>query len=682
MFLRVYLQPIKSFVWLHRWDVAVALLLLAVAAATRLTDLGTFLTADEKNWMGRSYEFIRAFKDWRFNDMLQTTHPGVTTLWLSGIAITLKLLVSGIPFSFRHLIYFVTAAQFPVALVNALAVPVLYVLLRLLLRRRLPAVFAAIFIALDPLFIGYSRVVHVDALLASFVFLAALATLLYAEQGYARRWLLISSVLGGLALLTKVPAVFLLPFFWLVVMVYGGRAVFRWAFVRERLRDFLLWTLIAGLLFVTLWPAILWVPNPEGNVLVLKRDISQAALTPHHMVEEYTLDGSFYLTTLLTKVSPVIQALVVLALVGLFARGPQRRIVFLLVAYTFFFVLMMTLGAKKGDRYILPVFPALDVLAAYGVVFCSSWVSRVLRWDEHRHGVSLTLLIGGVVVVYLAAVVFMYHPYTIAYRNPLPPEGIGQELGWGEGLEQVAAWLNEHAPDAVVASWYPEELGAYTSAQVAHINAHEQSKVRYIVLYRNMFGRAPDHPANDFIDLYYTKRDPVYVAHVAGKEFAWVYEKPVYERVVGELVFDKQVGQELVVEHDHVAGVEVLFATYSGAAQRGAVEVTVRDGRDGPVLYQERVPVEDLEDNGWLRVVFPEDGILPRDTFFVSVAAEDTLTDDAPTVRYTTQYEHRAAPVFFFDRGVWTAKDGDLGVRVLYRVGEEFVTEDETRLLQ
>src|SRR3990167_9396247 len=64
------------------------------------------------------------------------------------------------------------------------------------------------------------------------------------------------------------------------------------------------------------------------------------------------------------------------------------------------------------------------------------------------------------------------------------------------------------------ASWYPEELDVYTNGPVAHINSHLQNQVRFVVLYRNMFGREPSHYANDFIDEYYKKMEPVFVVKV------------------------------------------------------------------------------------------------------------------------------------------------------------------------
>lgn len=649
------LKKIKTWLKENRADAWIMLGLFLLAAVPRIWGLGAFLTADEKNWMGRSYEFIRAVKDLRFNDTLQTTHPGVTTLWIVGLAITAKSWLVHVPFSYQNLIYFVKAAQFPIALLNALAIPVMYLFLRKLFMKprfatpeeqatastsgvfltgRFFPLLASLFIALDPFLIGHSRVAHVDALLASFMFLAALSTMIYAREWYKRSWLITSAVLTALAILTKAPAVFLVPFWWLVV------------FPAKRFRDFALWLVVISVLFVTLWPAMLFVPDPKGNVLLLKRDLGAATVTPHDTNEEYTLEANHYLATLLARTTSVTLAFSGLAVVWLLAKIPMTKSQgpiksqWFLVAYVSFFIVMMTLVAKKGDRYILPVFPALDVLAAFGIGFLGRY-RRVL---------------GVVAVMYLALVVWSYHPYAIAYSNPLFRDNLSQELGWGEGLEQVAHWLNQNHPATVVASWYSEELAAFTTAHVAHIQAHEQSKVQYVVLYRNMFGRTPDHYANNFIDEYYKKRQPVFIAQVVGKEFAWVYEKWTFPRIVGELVPGKRVSQEITVTYDNLVGLDLMIANYSGKAKSGDLIVA------SPGIHTWKIPISEIQDDRWLTLHLPEPLHLSGQKISVEIFAEGTQPGNAPTVR---------------------ANKERLAIRLRFAVGDgQEATEEDTRLLQ
>ncbi|MBI3251604.1 MAG: phospholipid carrier-dependent glycosyltransferase, partial [Candidatus Andersenbacteria bacterium] len=490
---------------LYKFDVLAVGVLFFLAGVPRLYGLGAFLTADEKNWIGRSYEFVRAFKDFRFNEMLQTTHPGVTTLWLVGVSVAATIGFRHIPFASQNLRHFVVPAQLPAALLNTLAVPAMYLLLRKLLPGRLVPFLAAALVALDPFIIGYSRVAHVDALLMSFLWLAALSMLCWANQLYDRRYLVLGGVLSGLAILTKVPAIFILPFLGLILLVTRPDFIrHRW-WLHNRGRDAAAYLLLIAVMVVFIWPALLFVPNPQGNVLTLKRDYVDAALIPHDMTENYSLNVWHYPAALLARATPQVQFFalvlgVMLAWELLASRlrpgfqlaalaGINRRTLWLFWLYIFFFMVMMTLGAKKGDRYILPVWPALDTLGALGVVLFArgayGWMEQLVKKQikrlegSRRHLLQsiVAIVFGFLVLADLARVIGAYHPYEIAYSNPLFPDNLSQELGWGEGLDQVGAWLTSHAPEAVVASWYPEELRAYTSARVIHINGHEQNQV-------------------------------------------------------------------------------------------------------------------------------------------------------------------------------------------------------------
>ena len=678
---------------LYKLDVLAVGVLLVLAGWPRLFGLGVFLTADEKNWIGRSYEFVRAFKDFRFNEMLQTTHPGVTTLWVVGAAVAATIGFKHIPFASQNLRHFVVPAQLPVALLNTLAVPAMYVLLRKLLPGRLMPFLAAALVALDPFIIGYSRVAHVDALLMSFLWLAALSMLSYANHLYDRRYLVIGSVFSGLAILTKVPAIFIVPFLGLILLLTRPDFIRHRSWLHHRGRDGAAFLLFIAVMVVFIWPALLFVPNPQGNVLTLKRDYVDAALIPHDMTEDYSLNVWHYPAALLARATPVVQffalilcAILMWELVGSRVRpgftlaalaGINRRTVWLFLLYIMFFTLMMTLGAKKGDRYILPIWPALDTLAAVGI-FAAVSSSKYQVVSKLKH--LLVPAVGVAVLLWLAITVYRYHPYEIAYSNPLFSDNLSQELGWGEGLDQVGAWLTANAPEVVVASWYPEELRAYTSARVIHINGHEQNQVQYVVLYHNMFGRSPDHWANNFIDEYYKKREPVFVAHVAGKEFAWVYKKKIFERVVGELVPGAYVRAEVRPQATALAGVEIMGATYSGRARQGTITLGLISQKDGAGIGEWVLPVSELKDTGWTRFLLP----IPIDVagdLSLKISGQGTLAGAAPTIRYTAP---AALPSSFIvtHNGEETAQAGDLAVRLIYGRDGRLATDDDTKLLE
>lgn len=661
----------------HKVDVYIVLALFLLALLPRVLDLGTFLTADEKTWIGRSYEFIRAFKDLRFNDMLQTTHPGVTTLWAVGTTVTAKMVASSIPFTNALLFHFVKSSQFSVALLNTLAIPGMYALLRLVFKRRDIPLLSALLLSLNPLLIGYSRVVHVDALLGSFLTLAVLASIMYARS-LTRGYLIASAVLSCLALLTKFPAVFIFPFILFALTVFHGKKMLSISFLKDRSRDALIWILFVVLLILIIWPALLWVPNPVGNVLQLKRDISVAAATPHDMNEDYTLNAHHYPAAILDRSHPIALLGGAIGLIGIAVSLYKRKVskeAFLVATYFIGFIVMMTLGAKKGDRYIIPAFFALDVLTAYGIF----WFISLFKGEKRQK--NGTYVAYGVSVMYLLFVVVSYHPYAIAYSNPLFPDNLSQELGWGEGLDQVATWLNANHPNATVASWYPGELGAFTTATVLHINAHQQNQVQFIVLYNNMFGREPSHYANDFIDEYYTKWKPVFTVQVAGKEYAWVYEKPSYGKTVGDLDDSMIAIQEVVVDHEQFQGMSILPATRFGEAKTGVLTVAVSKTLNGTPLFTQRISLGDIPDAAWYLLDVPGNlNIQKGQHLFISMRV---VGGSAPyaSIRYTPDAV-RSTPVYISRTGNAadaTQKPGSLGVQLHY-MGTDGKTANELQV--
>ncbi|MBI3251687.1 MAG: hypothetical protein HYZ62_02115 [Candidatus Andersenbacteria bacterium] len=435
------------------------------------------------------------------------------------------------------------------------------------------------------------------------------------------------------------------------------------------------------------------MPNPQGNVLTLKRDYVDAALIPHDMTENYSLNVWHYPAALLARATPPVQFFALVACLALLwelagSRGlhgyrlealgrMNRRTLWLFLLYIIFFILMMTIGAKKGDRYILPVWPALDTLAACGLFAA---VSSIKYQAVGKLKYLLAPAVGAGVLLWLAITVSRYHPYEISYSNPLFPDNLSQELGWGEGLDQVGAWLTAHAPEAVVASWYPEELRAYTSARVIHINGHEQNQVRYVVLYHNMFGRSADHYANDFIDEYYKKKEPVFVAHVAGKEFAWVYEKKTFERVVGELISGVHVGMQKKLQATPLAGVEIMGATYSGRAQLGVIKLSLLSRKDGVIIGEWALPVQELKDTGWTRFLLATPADIAG-SVYVTISAQGTRAGAAPTIRYT----RRAAAVSafeFMENGQETNLPGTVAARLIYGRNGNLATDDDAKLLK
>ncbi len=91
----------------------------------------------------------------------------------------------------------------------------------------------------------------------------------------------------------------------------------------------------------------------------------------------------FYPMILALRTTPVTLVGLLLALaLAVPRRGPAasgRHTVWALWAFVLWFGLILSLGGKKFDRYLLPIFPVVDLLAAWGWVTALGWVSQRLR---------------------------------------------------------------------------------------------------------------------------------------------------------------------------------------------------------------------------------------------------------------------------------------------------------------
>jgi 4-amino-4-deoxy-L-arabinose transferase-like glycosyltransferase len=392
-----------------------ALLLFLLALIPRLPGLRVFLTSDEPNsvyWA--SSQFVEGLLKGDLSLTYWHFYPGVTMSWVETLGLAVSWLLARLSggttetlaqFVRRPILDLILAVRLPHALLAAGGVAGLYLLARRLLGHR-TALLGALFIALDPFYLAHSRVAHGDAPVTVFMGLSMLAFLVYlqgtspdstqkafrAEEGRAakgRSWLILSAVMGALAALTKAPGPFMVLFVvmvalgdWLLGSWHGHRPDRRLA--RRWLADLALWGGVAALLFVVLWPAM-WI-NPVGTLLRMLDEtfgkveeghlvffMEQPTLNPGPWFYPYVI--SFRLTpiTLIGAVlSAVFIALRSLALVRKIDEESEFPSRYIAAALLWFYVISLllfgNLSPKKQDRYLLPLLPILDVLAAFSYV--------------------------------------------------------------------------------------------------------------------------------------------------------------------------------------------------------------------------------------------------------------------------------------------------------------------------
>jgi dolichyl-phosphate-mannose--protein O-mannosyl transferase len=173
-------------------DLVTYITLFALAVIPRLSQLDHFLMVDENLWYERSIAFTKGLVQGQWSQTAQTGHPGVTTMWAGAIGLALSYLQTGMsdrPFQdFVNQMATQTATlerlrwlRLPLAILSGLIIVVAYSLVRHLVDTW-PAILGAVLMALEPLFLAHSRVLHHDSPAAIFSLLGILGWLLYMKS--------------------------------------------------------------------------------------------------------------------------------------------------------------------------------------------------------------------------------------------------------------------------------------------------------------------------------------------------------------------------------------------------------------------------------------------------------------------------------------------------------------------
>jgi hypothetical protein len=505
-------------------------LLIAMAAfVPRLLNLGDFVTHDEAAfWLQRSETFLRALREGDFAATAISTHPGVTTMWLGSAGILLRESLATLNlWQVESFADNLTLLRLPVVLMHSCCILIGYHMLQRLFSQSI-AVLAALFWALDPFIIGYSRLLHVDALAGSFATLSLLAACVFCFRSPTWGYLLISALTAGLAILSKSPLIVLIP----VIIVAGWVATQRVQDLPFRRVPMLLtWLAVLAATIVLGWPA-LW-SDPQQALHNIRVGVEVEGGNPHATGnfflgrEDLAPGWQFYPTALALRLTPLTMlGLGALGVALLWRRSPwlAEQFDWRVLAICALFVLLMIAGLswfpKKFNRYLVPVFPALTILAAVGWValigLLGIWKPRMLRMGTSMLGI-------------LALVnCFSWFPYYLtAYNQLLGGAQTGTatfQSGWGEGMEQVANWLNRQ-PDITgvqVASTRTETLQPYLRGGVQALTPGEQlsEQVGYVVVYLR---DAQTRPVTPF-DRFFVHQEPVHTVTINDVPYAWIYQ--------------------------------------------------------------------------------------------------------------------------------------------------------------
>jgi hypothetical protein len=511
----------------------VALLLFLVALAPRLPGLDLFLTTDEPHFIvAAGGDVLAALLQGNLHQTYWHFYPGVTLSWLNISGITGQYvfeMMSGteLPplaeYAYGEVLSLLVAVRLPYVLLTAAFVPAMYLLARQLLPQR-TALLGSLFVALDPFFLAHSRVAHGDAPTTVFMTCSALAFLVYLQRKHGQLpYLIASAVLGALAALTKTPG----PFIALFII---GVTFFYYSPNYVPIRPLIIWGFVSLAVFILLWPAM-WV-DPFGTVRRMGVETFGKVEAGHlvYFFGQPTLDPGpwFYPYVIPFRMTPITLLGLPLCLFLYFKKiyRIKKEGQGLLWLFVITLLLFGTLSPKKQDRYLLPLFPFLDLLSAVG------WIGLLgIVYDYAKSlGQFLTPGAAFLLLSFHAAPTITYYPYYLAYFNPLMGGPIRAAettlMGWGEGMEQAAAYLNTrpNAEQLYVASTPSQTLLPYFVGIGENFYTNDVAfRADYVLLYLAQRQRLAPSPE---IVRYFEAQEPEQIIFIQGLPYVQIYRHP------------------------------------------------------------------------------------------------------------------------------------------------------------
>ena len=458
------------------------LLLLVLLIAPRLPKLDSFVTIDEPFWLSVGANYYYALGQREFENTVFEYHPAVTTMWLVTGAFLADFpeyrgLGQGYfdvdknkfdPFllehgkSPMHLLYLSRLFQVEVIALFAL---VIYSLLSKLIGDE-KAIFVTALTSSAPYFLGHSRVLSHEAMVAFFVLASILGMLAYLEDGRKWHYLLVSAASAALAQLTKSSAMAMFPVIGLMLAVssfekYKERGLK--STLIDHLKIFGIWSIELAAVYFVLWPGMWVAPGKMlyevyGNAFSYAFEGARLQVTHELEPSKFSLaaaggTAASFVQNLIWRATPVAWAGIVQAVIFLFMRGQdpfllifKKLVLYLFTAAVMFILLFSLAQGRDSAHYIMASHVSMDAVAALGWCALLGWLG--VRWKLANRAMLRVGSTAALVLLQLGSAL-SYYPYYYTYSNPIMEMISGQTpvSDYGEGFEQAAAYLADK-PDS------------------------------------------------------------------------------------------------------------------------------------------------------------------------------------------------------------------------------------------
>jgi hypothetical protein len=559
--------PKRHYQWLA-W-----LFIIIVVIGPRVLDLDVFYARDELTiWPWADQFALAVWAGDLAGTLTESDYPGIPMFWGQTLFLTLKYNLPALfPNTMVPLDQLFEGRSLDLLaerrLVGGLLVSLQIIAAVWMVRRLFGwpiALLSAILLGLDPFSLTEARVLRLEMISAYFVCLSMLSYFVYFRDRQ-RRWILISGIMAGLGVSSKTSAGLVIPYIWLLLLLdlflsgeskddagsYLATRPYKQVFL-----DGLTWAAGAIGAFWLIWPAM-WVQPITAIQYVFLRGLSQAADRSvwgdnvFFWGQIYPGDPGplFYPVALLFRTTPltwvgVASALILLgrSILNLKRTNSAHRLtwpvfgIILLLGYIILIIVELTFVISKVDRFLLIVFPALNILSAIGLAALMAWAANWLTVrlkQSPQMQLAYTAGLIALVTILQLAVTLPAHPYYFTYWNPL--SGGGQvamkmlPIGVGEGIDQAMDYLNslpktEHSSLICGASrpWCAGKFVGNTLRSATYVSG-DWVTADYASFYISALQRRLN--PTEVVD-FFMAREPLYQVDLGGVTYVWVYDIP------------------------------------------------------------------------------------------------------------------------------------------------------------
>lgn len=454
---------------LNQTKLLLALLLLAITIPSRIIKNDQAFNIDEPWWVISSANFYYAVTHKDFENTYFEYHPGVTNMWIFSTAMQMyfpEYRTFGQGFfdqrkphfeEFLHehgkeTIDLVRYSRYIQAVVLAGLTLVAFYFLSLLVGD-VSAFIALGLVNISPFFLGHSRLMNMEAMLAMFVLVSFLGMQVYLNKERKIFYLIISGLAFGLAQLTKSSSIALLALISLMLLITILKKDEN-AFskkIADAIKIFGVWILSAGMIYFILWPGM-WVDPArmvgevygnafsyafQGGRLDVTEELSPAEFSLENRFDGLTLYLTYWSsgTTFVTWLGLLFASFIFFDKEKISAIK-KSTILYLLMLASLFVLIFGLVQGRNHAHYMMSSFVALDVIA--GIGWGRLWLVGQNQFPRLKEA-SVSIIFMLAVVLSQIGFGLPYAPYYFTYKNPLAKQPA--TFGYGEGYNVAAEYL-------------------------------------------------------------------------------------------------------------------------------------------------------------------------------------------------------------------------------------------------